>query len=229
MPACSPRCTSDSANGSAHSEDHRRPRTRAAMPTTTRRCVVGQRADQPRGPDEVRLLRRRARDADHEHDEDADEDHRVEERERALQRQRQRVERGEREERDLDRVRAVELRPRCRARPCSRCLRAMRVIRHAASSTTIDQPTPISSRLPPVMLASASGAYFSGSSPAFAREREVDRVLGQHRDEREHGEREALRHVELERLGRPGQEERRAEDGEPEHDRGHDVAEAGAR
>jgi hypothetical protein len=43
----------------------------------------------------------------------------------------------------------------------------MRVIRHAASRTTIDQPMPINSRLPPVMLASASGAYLSGSSPAF--------------------------------------------------------------
>ena len=96
----------------------------------------------------------------------------------------------------------------------------MLVMRHAASSTTSDQPMPISSRFPPVMLASASGANFSGSSPAFAREREVDRVLGEHRDEREDREREALRDVELQRLGRPGEEERRSEDGEPEHDRG---------
>ena len=43
----------------------------------------------------------------------------------------------------------------------------MLVMRHAASSTTIDQPMPISSRLPPVMFASASGAYLSGSSPAL--------------------------------------------------------------
>ena len=91
-------------------------------------------------------------------------------------------------------------------------------MRHAASSTTSDQPTPMSSRLPPVMLARASGAYFSGFSPAFAGEREVDGVLGQHRDQREHGEGEALRHVELERLGRPGEQERRADDGEAEHD-----------
>ncbi len=73
MPACSPRCTSDSANGSAH-----RKMTPAAYassaPTTMRRCVVGQRADQPRRPDEVRFLGRRAPDAEHEHDEDADED-----------------------------------------------------------------------------------------------------------------------------------------------------------
>ncbi len=41
-------------------------------------------------------------------------------RQRALERQRQRVARGEREERDLDRVRALEVRRRCRARRCSR-------------------------------------------------------------------------------------------------------------
>ena len=49
---------------------------------------------------------------------------------------------------------------------------------------------------------------------------------GQHRDQGEHGEGEALRHVELERLGRPGEEEGRAEDGEAEDERRHDVAEA---
>ena len=67
-----------------------------------------------------------------------------------------------------------------------------------------------------------------GVLAGLVREREVDRVLGQHRDEREHGEGEALRHVELERLRGPGQQERRAEDGEPEHDRRHDVAHADA-
>ena len=40
-------------------------------------------------------------------------------------------------------------------------------MRHAASSTTIDQPMPIRSRFEPVMLASARGANFSGFSPAF--------------------------------------------------------------
>ncbi len=47
------------------------------------------------------------------------------------------------------------------------CFLAMLLMRHAATSTTIDHPIPISSRLPPVMLASASGAYFSGFSPAL--------------------------------------------------------------
>ena len=61
----------------------------------------------------------------------------------------------------------------------------MRRMRHAASSTTIDQPMPMSSRLPPVMLASASGAYLLGILARLPGEREVDRVLGQHRDERE--------------------------------------------
>ena len=92
-------------------------------------------------------------------------------------------------------------------------------MRHAAMSTTSGQPTPMSSRLPPVMLASASGAYLSGSLPALCREREVDGVLGQHGDQREHGEGEALRDVELERLGPPGEQERGADDGEPEDDR----------
>ena len=40
-------------------------------------------------------------------------------------------------------------------------------MRHAARSTTSDQPTPMSRRFPPVMLASASGAYLSGSWPAL--------------------------------------------------------------
>src|SRR5436190_4857985 len=41
-------------------------------------------------------------------------------------------------------------------------------MRHAATSTTIDHPTPMRSRFEPVMLASASGAYLSGSVPALA-------------------------------------------------------------
>ncbi len=44
---------------------------------------------------------------------------------------------------------------------------AIDFMRQAASSTTIDQPMPMRSRLPPVMLARASGAYFSGLVPAF--------------------------------------------------------------
>ena len=40
-------------------------------------------------------------------------------------------------------------------------------MRYAAISTTIDQPAPISSWLPPVMFASASGANSAGCLPAF--------------------------------------------------------------
>src|SRR5687768_12125039 len=40
-------------------------------------------------------------------------------------------------------------------------------MRQAAINTTTAHPTPISSRFPPVMLASANGANRSGSSPAF--------------------------------------------------------------
>ena len=75
----------------------------------------------------------------------------------------------------------------------------------------------------PVMLASASGAYFSGFWPAFAREREVDGVLGEHGDEGQHGERQTLRHVELEDFGGPREEERGPEDGDPVHDGRHRV------
>ena len=104
----------------------------------------------------------------------------------------------------------------------------MLVIRHAARSTTIDHPMPMSSRLPPVMFAERERRELLGVLAGLVGEREVDRVLGEHRDQGQHGEGEALRHVELERLRGPGQEERRAEDGEAEHDRRHHVAQAGA-
>lgn len=49
-------------------------------------------------------------------------------------------------------------------------------------------------------------------------EREVDRVFGEHGDERQHGQREAARHVDLERFGPPGHEERGPHDRDPEDD-----------
>ena len=64
--------------------------------------------------------------------------------------------------------------------------------------TTSGHPMPMSRRLAPVMLASASGAYVSGSLAGLGREREVDGVLREHGDEREHREREATGDVELE-------------------------------
>ncbi len=58
----------------------------------------------------------------------------------------------------------------------------------------------------------------------LGREGEVDGVLREHGDQGEHGEGEALRHVELEDLGRPGQQEGRAEDGEAEDERRQQIA-----
>ena len=74
MPACSPRWTSDSANGSAHSEDHRRPRTRAAC---RRRCVAARSGASPisrAGPTRCGSSAGARAMPEHEHDEDADED-----------------------------------------------------------------------------------------------------------------------------------------------------------
>ena len=140
----------------------------------------------------------------HVDDEDRDEHHGVERRDRVLERQGQRVDRRDGQERELHRVRPVErdaLPPVARSAHPSR-----RRIRYQATNTTIDQPMPISSRLAPVMLASASphGDSFHAPGrrkagrpgrlervPALPREDEVDRVLGQHRDQRQHGDGEA--------------------------------------
>ena len=95
----------------------------------------------------------------------------------------------------------------------------MRVIRQAATSTTIDHPMPMRSRLAPVMLAEREGRELVGVLPGLPGEGEVDGVLGEDRDQRQHREGEALRDVELEHLGRPGQQEGRTEDREPEEER----------
>ena len=208
----------------------RRPRTRAASPTTTRRCVGRQRADQLGGTDEVRLLRRRAADPQHVRDEEADEDDRVDEAS-ACSSAAASASRASPKARNAISIACGRSRPDVGV---ERALVALACGRCASSATPragppATSPTPISSRFPPVMLASASGAYFSGFSPALQREREVDGVLGQDRDEGQHGEREALRDVELERLGGPGEDERGPEDGQAEHDRGHHVAEVAAR
>ena len=104
----------------------------------------------------------------------------------------------------------------------------MRVIRHAARSTTIDHPMPMSSRFDAGHVGERERGVLLGVLARLRREREVDRVLGQHGDQREHGEREALGDVELQHLRRPGQEERRPEDGEPEHDRGDHIGQVAA-
>ncbi len=103
----SPVSTSDSANGSAASRIATTdPRNRS--PTTDAALGFGQRADQLRGPDEVRLLGRCAGDPEHVDDEDRDEHRAVEQGQRALERQREAVQGRDHEERDLDRVRPFE-------------------------------------------------------------------------------------------------------------------------
>ena len=153
---------------------------------------------------------------------------RVERRDRVLQRQGQRVDRGDGQVRELHRVAPVELDalPPLRGGAPSR-LR----IRYHAMNTTMDQPMPISSRLAPVMFASASDARRLLSAarrrqarrtrrlervPALPGEHEVDRVLGEDGDERQHGDRESGGDVELRDLRRPRQHERRAHDRQPE-------------
>ena len=88
---------------------------------------------------------------------------------------------------------------------------------------TIDQPTPISSRLAPVMLASASEHGEATSLPGAAHrlpnsatawpglvgEHEVDRVLREHGDEREERDRQPGGDVELRRLCAPTRGRRR--------------------
>ena len=146
----------------------------------------------------MRLLCGCARQPQHVHEEQADQHDRVEQRDRVLQRQRERVERRDPEERDLDRVGsrpgAISLigaggRSPARFRD-----------RYQAMNTTELHPMPISSRFAPVMFASAreqgdarpgspighEAPYCCDRLPALPREHEVDRVLGEHRDQREH-------------------------------------------
>ena len=91
---------------------------------------------------------------------------------------------------------------------------AMRRERHQARITTKDQPMPIRSLLAPVMLATAYGAWV-GSERRAPGEDDIDGVLGQHGDQGEQGQGQGLRDVHLEGLGRPGEDEGRAQDGHP--------------
>ncbi len=142
-----------------------------------------------------------------------------------LERERERVRGCEREERDLDRVRPFEVHVGVELAGVAALAGDPR---HPPRGEQHDHRPPDADEEP--VAAGHVGQrerrellrVFAG----LVREREVDRVLRQHRDECEHGEREPLRHVELEGLRRPGQEERGTEDGEPEDHRGNDVAEA---
>ena len=227
IPACSPRCTSDSANGSAHAKittagEHEQRRRRRCVAVARReradQLAPGRRGAVPptatgamRTTNTTKMPMRIDR---------------VEERQRALQRQRERVERGDREERDLDRVRPLEVHVGVElagvAARAGRC----------ASSATRRAAPPSTSRCrsaagcEPVMLARASGAYFSGFSPAFHANVKSTAYSGSTAMSASTVSARPCGDVELEHLGRPGEQERRAEDREPEDHGRHDVGES---
>jgi hypothetical protein len=194
------------------------------------RCQV------PRGTYEVRILGRRSRDPPGVRDEDPDQHDRVERRDRVLERQRQAVHGREREERDLDGVRALEpdlvtvgrRRRRRRVGPPAHPPHAPPRDEHDHRPAEADQQ-PIGAghvRERERAVGRPGRARRPARRPvrldriaALQREHHVDRVLGQHRDEREHRDREAGRDVELRDLRRPRQEERGADDREPEQQR----------
>ena len=169
----------------------------------SRRCVVGSAPIARGGTDEMRFLGRRARDA---HDVPARRSSTsttaVEQRERAVQRQREPVERRDHQERDLDGVRAPELdvggaSGSVGRRPRRRALRTC----HAAISTTSDQPDADQQLVAAGHVRERVGRVLRRVLARLPREDEVDRVLGQHRDQGEQREREAGRDVELQHLG----------------------------
>ena len=209
-------------------EDHRRPRTRAAMPTTTRRCVVGNAPISRAGPTRCgssdgarRCGSRTARRSPMRITESKIVSVR-------LSGERQRVERGE--ARNVISIACG--RSRCTSvssSPVYPCLRGD--ARHPPRREQHDE-RPADADEQPVAaghVGEREGRELLRVLARLGGEREVDRVLGKHRDQRQDREREALGHVELQRLRRPGQEERRSEDGEAEHDRGAHLAEAGRR
>ena len=159
------------------------------------------------------------------------------------QRQGQRVQRGDAEEHDLRRQRPRHLHAArvgggaVARRPCA----ASAATANVATSTTSGQPTPTSTRLAPVMLASASAQGLAALGrrgtcpsrgvdlPGLAAEHEVDGVLGQHGEQRQHRERESGADVDLRRLGGPRQDERGADDRDAVDERGERRCELGVR
>ena len=154
----------------------------------------------------------------------------------------QRVQRGDAEEDDLGGQRARHLHAarcgtRCRPPPLRRECQTANV----ATSTTSGHPMPTSTRFAPVMLASASvhgvsAALRAGTSPrpgvdlpGLPAEHEVDGVLGQHGQQREHRQRQPGADVDLGGLGRPRQHERRADDRDAVDERGQWRGELGVR
>jgi hypothetical protein len=194
------------------------------------RRASGRRGERPQvagGPHEVGFLGGGARDPHGVEDEDRDQDHRVEQRHRVLQRQGERVDRGDRQERDLDRVLAIELHaspvlplddPALGAEPPERDEH------HHGPADADQQPVgpghvgqrQRARRLGAAVQRQARRAGLRERFAALAGEHEVHGVFGQHRDQRQDRDREARRDVQLRHLGRPGQQERGSHDGHAE-------------
>ena len=195
--------------------------------------IVVERPEVPRRSDEVRLLGGCARDADRVRDEDADQDRRVDQRDRSPSaaasasrssrppgsRSRSSA-RGRGARPPIDRSASFTSRPRF-------------FRRKYAMKTTIVQPDadqqPVRAghvrererarRLRAAVDRQARRARLRERLAALRREHEVDRVLGQHRDQREDRDREPGGDVELRDLGGPRQHERGAHDREAEQER----------
>ena len=187
-----------------------------------------ERAQVSRGSDQVGLLGRRLRHADRVHHEDRHEHQRVERRDRVLQRQGQRVDRGGGQVRELHRVAPVEL----DALPPLHGRRAVALAdpvprdEHDHGPADPDQEPVgarhVGEREPARRFLPASGRRQAGRTrrlervPALPREDEVDRVLGEDGDERQHRDRQSGGDVELCDLRGPRQDERGSHDGQTE-------------
>ncbi len=192
----------------------------------------------------MRLLCRRAGDPDRVGDEDPDQHDRVDQRDRVLQRQGQGVDGRDREERDLDPVRTLEADLGSRLLLQGAPLRGGERSRRLPGTETADLvPGQEDDHRPPdpdqqpvgaghvrererargrVGVAAgrgARGAELLHGVPRLRGEHEIDRVLGQHRDEGEHRDREAGGDVQLRDLRGPGEEERGPHDRHPEQER----------
>ena len=173
--------------------------------------AVGQLAEQACRTHQVGFLGRALADADRVEHEQEDQHTGVEQREVVLQRERERVQRGDREEGDLDAVRAVEA-----DLGVDRALVALAAADpgEPPGRDEHDRGPPDADEQPVAAghVGEGERRVLLGVAARLGREREVDDVLGEHGDQGQDGECEALRDVELEGLGAPGQDERGADD-----------------
>ena len=230
MSNCSPVATSDSAKCSAESRITTAANTNIPITLARRRGIRNvpiQRAGPTRcgssaGAFEIRQVYATKIDTS---------TTRVDQRDLRLQGQGQRVHGREPEERHLHRMRTVEphlvqnrwalaravRRDEYDHRPADADQQAVRA-RHVGEGER-------ARALPRVVRCLARLSELLERVPALPREHHVDGVLGQDRDEREDGDRQPRRDVELRHLGRPRQDEGRADDREAEQQRLHGVRE----